>query len=205
MGVSWSPSHASDIMGYPASIYAFDQREIRLLPRFCLFTQHFREKLVGSADTAEIEAWSARLGPTFVHLHHYCYGLMNANRGMHLAQSSSVRNFYLTGAVTEFDYVIERAAPDFVLLPEVITKKADMLLLLNKAPMAVLQFERAIELKQDYWPPYAHLSDHYKSIGNVKKARETLEAGLVHVPDAKGLLRRLSEVSVAREGRGVTR
>lgn len=185
---------AQTIPGYPANIYAFDPREVAMLPGFCAYTQHFREHVPGGNNTTLIQSWEARLGPTFQHLHHYCYGLMKTNRGVLLARDSRARQAYLSDAISEFDYVIQRAAPDFILQPEVLTKKGENLLRLGKAPVAVFAFERAIEIKRDYWPPYAQLSDYYKSIGDVKKARETLETGLAQVPDAAALKRRQREL-----------
>ena len=145
-----------------------------------------------------VQRWEAQLGPTFHHLHHYCYGLMKTNRGVLLARDPRARQAYLSDAVGEFDYVIERATPDFVLLPEVLTKKGENLMRLGKAPVAVFAFERAIEVRPDYWPPYAQLSDHYKAAGDINKAREILTSGLAQVPDAAALKRRLRELDDKR-------
>lgn len=186
------------IPGYPANIHAFDPREVALLPGFCTYTQHFREQVPGGNNPALIRGWEAQLGPTFQHMHHYCYGLMKTNRGALLAREARTRQAYLSDAVSEFDYVIERATPDFVLLPEVLTKKGENLLRLGKAPVAVYAFERAVQIKQDYWPAYAQLSDHYKSTGDTQKAREVLETGLSHAPDAGALQRRLRELDAKR-------
>jgi len=191
-------SAAQAVPGYPASIHAFDPREVALLPRFCTYTQHFREQVPGGNDPTLIRNWEAQLGPTFHHLHHYCYGLMKTNRGTLLARDQRTRQAYLIDAVGEFDYVIERAAPDFLLLPEVLTKKGENLMRLGRAPVAVYTFERAIQVRPGYWPPYAQLGDYYKGIGDLKKARETLENGLVQIPDAAALKRRLGELDDKR-------
>src|SRR5207253_11278845 len=124
----------------------------------------------------------------------YCVGLMKTNRAVLLSRDANTRRFYLQDAITEIDYVITRAPDDFLLMPEMLTRKGENLMLLGKGPLAVSEFERAIALKSDCWPPYAYLSDYYKESGNPKKARETLESGLSQVPDAKALKRRLSEL-----------
>jgi uncharacterized protein HemY len=62
--------------------------------------------------------------------------------------------------------------------------------------------ERAIEFKRDYWPAYAQLSDLYKAQGDTAKAREALQAGLLHSPDASALTRRLSELGTPSNSRG---
>ena len=193
---------AQPIPGYPSSVDAYDPRETAMLPPFCMYTQIFRDKVPGGSDSAKVEAWRATLGPTFNHLHHYCCGLMKTNRGVLLARTSEARVSYLNDANREFDYVTERAPADFVLLPEILTKKGQNLVRLNQGSLARFEFERAAQLKPDYWPPYAHMSDLYKSEGNMKAAREWLERGLSAAPEASALKRRLEELG---QGRSATK
>jgi tetratricopeptide (TPR) repeat protein len=192
-------AHAQGMIpGYPPNINAFDPREVGMLPRYCIYTQEFRERVPGGNNQAIIDGWYARLGTAFHALHHYCYGLMKTNRAVLLARDDRIRRYYLSDAVMEFDYVIERANDDFELLPEIVTRKGQNLVLLGKGPIAVYEFERAIDLKKDYWPPYAYMSDYYKETGDTQKARQWLEKGLAEVPDAKGLRRRLAELGTKR-------
>ena len=188
---------AQDIPGYPRNVDAFDRREVALLPKYCIYTQLFRTGVSGANDQAMIKAWSAQMGAIFNDMHHYCFGLMKTNRGMFLSRDSTSRRFYLSDAIGEFDYVINRAPEDFVLLPEIVTKKGEVLLQLGRGPLAEFEFERAIELKVDYWPPYAYLSDYHKQSGDIVKARQILESGLAQVPNAKGLQRRFAELDAA--------
>ena len=185
---------AQDIPGYPASIFALDPREVAMLPNFCKYTQHFREKLSGGSNDVEIERWVSVLGPAFQHLHHYCYGLMKVNRAVLLAREARVRQSYLTDAVREFDYVIDRSPDDFALLPEILTKKGENLLRLKRAPLAILELERAADLRPDYWPPFALMSDYYKDLGDIGRAREFIQRGLKGSPMAPALSRRLQEL-----------
>lgn len=128
---------------------------------------------------------------------------MKTNRARFLARDELARRFYLTDSIGEFDYVITRVSDDFILLPEILTKKGENLILLGKGQVGILELERAIELKPDYWPPYAHLSDYFKSLGDLKMAREVLERGLSLSPESKGLLRRADELnSVADRKKG---
>ena len=62
-------------------------------------------------------------------------------------------------------------------------------------------FERAAELKPDYWPPFGQLGDYYKEKGDLPKAREVLEKGLSFSPDASGLKRRLAELGSSSEAK----
>ena len=119
---------------------------------------------------------------------------MKTNRALFLARDDPARRFYLNNSLAEFDYVIERVPEDFVLLPEILTRKGQNLILLGKGKAGITELERAIELKPDYWPPYAYTSDYFKSVGDLKTARELLDRGLALSPDAKGLLRRADEL-----------
>jgi tetratricopeptide (TPR) repeat protein len=192
-----TPLHAAHaqapIPGYPDTVNSFDAREVAMLPSFCRYTQVFRENVPNDPD--ERERWIAYLGQTnYLPIHHYCWGLMKTNRAMLLARSTESRNFYLADAIGEYDYVIRRVLPDFVLLPEILTKKAENLILLGRGPQGVVELRRAIDTSGNYWPAYAKLADYYKETGDPGKARETLDEGLAKAPDAKGLQRRLEEL-----------
>lgn len=192
---SLSAGAQAPIPGYPDTIDAFDPREVAMLPPYCAYTHYFRAAVPGGNDREKTEAWRSTLGPTFEHIHHYCFGLMKTNRGALLARSRQSRLFYLNDALLEYDYVIQRAPRDFVLLPEILTRKADNLLLLERYPLAIYNYELAIEAKPDYWPPYAKLADHYRDHGNPAKAKSVLEAGLKAAPAAPALERRLAELA----------
>lgn len=196
-----APANAQrEIPGYGA-IEDYDPREVAMLPKYCPYTQLFREKVPGGSNAAEMAKWHAMLGDTFRALHHYCWGLMKFNRASFLAQTDQARQFYLADAVNEFDFVLRNAQDDFILLPEILTKKGQVLIKLGKAPIGVMELERAAQLKRDYWPPYAQLSDYYKETGNTQKAREYLELGLSHSPDAAALKRRLNELGGSSQPR----
>jgi tetratricopeptide (TPR) repeat protein len=176
-----------------------------MVPRYCIHSQGFRDKVPGGNNPAEIERWSALMGQVaFHHIHHYCGGLMETNRAMFLSRTRAERDFYLSHAIVEFDYVIDRTPPDFRLLPEILAKKGANLIRLGQGPRAIAELQRAIELRQDYWPPYAELSDYYKDAGDLRKAREYLETGLSHSPSAEGLKRRLTELDALRGKRKPT-
>ena len=193
-----SVSAQVDIPGYPASVEQADVREVAMLPSYCKYTQVFRGRVAGGSDQTQVDYWYATLGPTFHAMHHYCWGLMKTNRSVLLASERQAKIFYLESAITEFDYVITHASEDFVLLPEILTKKGENYIRLGRPWLAIPEFERAMELKPDYWPPYAHLSDHFKSTGDRERARELLTRGLSFAPDAKALRSRLAELETQR-------
>jgi tetratricopeptide (TPR) repeat protein len=186
------------IPGYPDDVrYAFDSREVAMLPNYCKYTQLFRDGVPGGNNKAEIDKWYRIMGHTFHAMHHYCWGLMKTNRALLLARNQQTRTFYLRSGIDEFDYVLRRAPPDFVMLPEILTKKGENLIKLGYGEKGVMELQSAIAAKQDYWPPYADLSDYYKGKGDVGKARDILEKALTFAPDEKALTRRLGELGGA--------
>jgi tetratricopeptide (TPR) repeat protein len=182
-----------EIPGYPNDVTANDSREVAMLPKYCIHTRTFRHSVPGGNNVAEVKRLQAIAGPTYEALHHYCWGLMKTNRALFLTNEKRVKEFYLRSANSDFDYVIVRAAADFPLLPEILTKKGENLALLRDTTAEGV-LRRAIELKRDYWPAYAALSDHYKNMGQLAKSREVLEQGLSLAPDAKPLSTRLSQL-----------
>jgi len=191
---------AQRIPGYPDSIDAHDEREMALLPPYCVNTLSYRQHIKRGNDQAAVARWYQLMGPTFLHMHHYCNALMDTNRALLLAPNQGVRNFYLRASIIELDYVLERATPDFVMLPEILTKKGENLLRLNELGVGLAQLEQAIQLKPDYWPPYVVASDYYKKQGNVAKAREWLERATKYSPDSQAVKTRIAELdSTARK------
>lgn len=182
-----------DIPGYPSRVTANDPREVAMLPKYCIHTRTFRHSVPGGNNAAEIKRLQAVSGPTYDALHHYCWGLMKTNRALFLTKEKRAKEFWLRGANDDYDYVIVRAAATFPLLPEILTKKGENLALLRDSG-AELVLRQAIELKRDYWPAYAALSDYYKGVGQLARSKEALERGLAVVPDTKPLLTRLSEL-----------
>lgn len=192
------PAHAEEeIPGYPP-LNEYDAREVAMLPKFCPYTTLFNEKVPGGNNLEERNRWRGVFGDTFQHLHHFCWGLMKTNRAVLLARNERARRFYLGDANHEFDYVIDRAPEDFVLLPEILARKGQNQIRLGAGPRAVITLERAAQLKPDYWPPYAYLSDYFAEAGDAAKAREYLERGIAAKPDSAPLLRRLEELDRKR-------
>lgn len=176
----------------------YNPREVRLLPAYCKYTQDFRAKVPGGNDPAEIERWTQVMGGTFNHMHHYCWGLMATYRATLFSRDAQDRRHNLSSSIGDFDYVITKAPPDFAYLPEMLTKKGENLIMLDRGPEGVGELRRAIQIKPSYWPPYAALSDYFKDTGDTKRAREWLEKGLEAAPNTRALSRRLDELNAGQ-------
>jgi len=177
----------------------YDPREIYMLPVYCKYTQSFRDVVPGGNNRAEIERWTASMGETFIHMHHYCLGLRASNRAAFFSNTQQDRTHNLGVSINEFDYVIQRAPPNFSLLPEILTKKAESLIRLDRAGEGMVELKEAIRIKADYPLAYATMSDYYKEIGELTKAREWLNKGLSVAPNTKVLRQRLAALDSLKD------
>lgn len=171
-----------------------DSGLMAMLPQYCKYSMIYRDKVPGGNDPAKIEHWRGILGPGYSHIHHYCNGLIQTNMAMLRADNKKSRVSLLEISLSEFDYVIRNVPEDFVLLPEILTRKGENLIRMGRGPESIQVLQRAMRIKPDYWPPYAYLSDYYKDIGEREKARQTLEKGLARSAGSKALTSRLKSL-----------
>jgi len=176
----------------------FEPREIYMLPVYCKYTQIYRKNLAGGNNPAEIERYTKLMGDTFNHLHHYCWALQTSNRAVFETNNPHEQVRWLKASINDLEYVIQRAPLDFPLLPEILTKKGEVLIRLDRAGEGLLEYERAIKIKPNYWQAHAAMSDFYKQTGQLGKAREWLEKGLSVAPNAKALKERSAQLDSAK-------
>lgn len=158
--------------------------ELRTLPPYC--AARFDQGSVAFKD------WQSRMGPDFIHIHHYCVGLklLNAAR----SSISNKRNEILGASVREFDYVLTHAAPDFYMRPEILTNRGVALSIMTRDGEAIGNLLEAIRLDPKQPRAYMTLTDLYDKVKDRAKALETVSEGLRHNPDTKSLQRRYTEL-----------
>jgi tetratricopeptide (TPR) repeat protein len=181
-----------------AQDYVYDPKVFAFMPEWCKYTPLYNPVVPHQQSAADVRAEVRRLnqlmGPqNFKHLHHYCRGLFSVTRARYFETSRIARERRLQYSIGEFDYVLNRVEPTFALLPEILTKKGESLVALRR-PEAVEPLHRALQAKPDYWPAYAALSDYFRDIGEVARARQWLEKGLAAAPAATALQSRLAEL-----------
>ena len=185
----------------------WDPRWLEQLPPYCKYTEGWRTRVKSGNDVEKIKEWYSIFGGSypnhglFVTMHHYCEGLLDVIYAK-IARNARDRRYYWTQSIQEYDFMI-RASEQWgpLMLPEFHTKKGETMMALGKTHEAVAEFQRAIQIKPDYWPPYAEMSDYFRKVGNIKMAQEILEQGLVAAPDTKALKRRLAELDTAKDTR----
>jgi tetratricopeptide (TPR) repeat protein len=174
--------------------FLYDEVSVAKLPPYCRNAAIFRDQPTGGKNPADIERWIRVMGKGFIHIHHYCWGLQLTHRALFESPTKFDRDRDLRRSIPEFDYVIAAVDSNFSLLPEILTKKGENLFRLERNLDAIATLVRAIEVKSDYWPPYAALSDYYKERGKFDEARNWLKRGLAASGGAKALERRLREL-----------
>ena len=94
--------------------FVVESHEMVLLPKYCEHAQTFKQR-----TPAGIEYWRARLGPTFIHIHHYCWAIVRMHRGNKFGLNETIRYGHFRGAVSDIDYVLE-------VFPEIVQRLRDM-------------------------------------------------------------------------------
>ncbi len=141
----------------------------------------------------EYDSWKKRIGPDFIHLHHYCKGLHQLNKSLGEIDKGA-RNLLLQGAIRQFRYVQGHSSKNFHFRPEIANKAGNAYLRLGNVPEAVREFSKGIKLNPKYVLNYVGLSKVCRKQGEIKKAKEILEKGLKHNPSSKLLKKRLKRL-----------
>ena len=165
-------------------------QELRLLPKYCRGTQLIRNDF---PDKTPLATYEKIYGPTFTHLHHYCWAL-NSMNNVAREKDDFLRKSNLHYALGDINYVIERADPKFVLLPEIYATKASILALLKDYPHAIAALHTAIKIKPTYVRGYAQMSDFFLAIGNRADAIKVLKVGYAKTGGAPTIAKRLAKL-----------
>ncbi len=170
--------------------------ELAMLPPYCKGTMLIRQL---SKDPVPLEQYVAIYGPSFYHLHHYCWALNSENKA-NMMNNKKSHDDIMVDALRNLQYVLTNASPDFVLLPDIYNSQARMLFSMHRDGEAVLALEKAIELKPGYVPAVSRLSDYFVHIGDKGKAIRTLETGIDNTENAGGLIKKLAALGVTYQG-----
>lgn len=165
------------------------KEEIVALPEYC------QQSLHSGQATEQFRAhWGSALGPTFQHIHHYCFGMAFLSRALHFGLTRSQRQFNLERAVEEIEYVVRHAEPGFVLMPELLSRQGVALTQLKRYAAAEGKFQEAIAVEPNYWPAYRGLAEMYIDMKQPGRAREILQKGIPIVSDPRALQRLLDTI-----------
>lgn len=154
--------------------------EMQLLPDFC------RARFAGQ-KSPEFQAWAERLGRNYFNsLHHYCAGINYTKRYLNRVNDKK-RDYYLSRAVPEIDYVAKGMPPDHPLADVIYFNRGMANQLMQKDAAAIADYTKAIDRNPTHENAYLSLADINSKLGNKAKALDIVVAGLRNIPDSKGL------------------
>ena len=98
-----------------------------VLPKYCW------ARMEADKSSPERQMWAQRLGQGFLHVHHYCSALHEMNLA-NRARNPKEKKRLLSHAIEQIEYVEQRAPADFVLRPEMTSKKQVVRMRLRAIP-----------------------------------------------------------------------
>jgi hypothetical protein len=161
--------------------------EMALLPEYCADTMGFEYGDAYTRTSPRAAYWVSLMGPSFWHVHHYCWGLIKLERVMTPGTRKELRAGGLKNVAAEMKYVLRNGTPDFILRPEILVRLGDVLILDSEPSAAREAYASARRLKPDYWPAYTRWADVLAKLGLRRDALALLEEGLRIMPGEKAL------------------
>jgi len=137
-------------------------------------------------DTSDKGSWR--------HMHHFCDCVRFTNRAYSSLGNWMDMRYNLKIAIGGCDYVLDRASPDFHMIPEIRLQKGKALKLYRQEGKAITEFMEAIKGNPQLAQAYVELADIQKNNKKRQEALKTVTQGLRHVPDSKPLQRRYTEL-----------
>lgn len=162
--------------------------EMKLIPQYCPDTMGFGYGDAFYNTSPRASHWVGLMGKGFWAMHHYCWARINVNRAQRAGVPPQRKKGLWEAALGDYKYVINNVPRDFVLLPEVYTRLAEVELLLGQSNRAQEAFAVARKLRPDYWPAYSKWAEFLMNRNNRQEALKVVTAGLEYSPDSTVLL-----------------
>ncbi len=150
-----------------------------------------------------IEKWKSTVGRPWVHLHHYCPGLVNLFLARYGRESkfknvkAKNRSKLLAGAKYQFMYTIRQSQIEphnSWFFAEIYSNLGMVEFLNGKLIDSTNNYKKAIKLYKKYIPAYVGLSKAYKKQGRIEEAKSILEKAIKLRPNSKSLKRKLKKL-----------
>ncbi len=165
------------------SVYPNSEADFAQLPVFC------RARLTNDKNLKNI--WGKKLGPNFIHVHHFCFGLHKMQKAQFIINKKE-RDHALQNAISEMVYVQEHASKSFILQTQVSYYIGQMYELMGNSSKAIGYYIQSIKLNPKPALAYAALSEIYRKQNNISEAKKVLKLGLKYSPNSKKLNKLIS-------------
>lgn len=173
------------ILTIPNAQARLSAQEIAALPPYCA------GRLQRETNHAEYKRWEDQYGPSFLHVHHMCYGIAALNRYRYdRSNDPQKKRALLDEAISELSYVISHFSKDSALLPEAYLYQSTAFKLRKDYTSALQVATLALQLNRRSANAYHAIADVYEATGKKEDALSILKEGLSHMPDDKRLRRR---------------
>lgn len=185
-------SSGSEAAGNPIT-----KEQYQLLPPYCRNQGFVAPQLYRPDRETE---WKRRLGKDYIHIHHYCWGLVHMLNAYKLGGASRKGMFEFEQAVDDFHFSINSTlayggtSPGMTLLPEMYTKLGEAHLALRDYRNAEIAFRSSWELNPSYAPPYVWWAQFLLRHGKIGEALAVAEEGKKNAPDSKSLAKLIDEI-----------
>ncbi len=170
----------SAIAGKPDNVTS---AEMATIPPYCPYAQSWDQYMV----SPESKRWASILGKPFHAIHHYCWAQINMQRALRSGTPESTRMSLYKMVRDDYLYVIQRSTPEFVLLPEMMSRLGEVEVRLSLIREANQSFATARKLKPDYWPAYSHWAEYLIRTGKKTEAKSLVKTGLEYSPNSRVL------------------
>jgi tetratricopeptide (TPR) repeat protein len=167
------------------------EAELSRLPTFCQVKLGYSL----NANQANDKLYSQKIGPDWLHIHHYCFALNFSNRYKSSFGNKIDQLFYFQSAMTNFEYIFTHSSPTFWMRPEMHVQKGKLLVAANRNVEAVSEFEKALQRDPNYVEAYVALSDLYMNTGQQSKSITAVEQALQLAPNSKSIQRKYNQLT----------
>lgn len=159
-----------------------DSEELKIMPDYC-------QANAKGPQAPEHQYWSNLLGKQFSGFHHYCAGLNQLNR-FHRLINDPKRSYYLSRAVPEMNYVMDKMPPNFPLAGEMYLNRGLAKQAMKQNAAAMTDFQTAINNNPKLPQAYIGIAEFHENANQKQKALEIVTKGLIEAPDNKALKRK---------------
>jgi hypothetical protein len=135
-----------------------------------------------------------RMAKGNIHLHHYCYGLINKNRYFN-GRTPQERRDFLNETIGEIDYVLVNSPKEWPYFHQLFFEQAEMFFLAGDLQKALLKANNSLNHRPTFDKAHALISDIYVKQGKKEQAIQQLHRGLEADPSSKRLLRSLRDLN----------
>ena len=159
--------------------------EMAFLPPYCNYTQGYP----GTSRPGAYQAYMNRYGDAWSHMHHYCWALGEIGRADRMNLQPHIRRGLISSAVGNIDYVLRRSEPGFPFRPEMLWRKARLLIRTGDAKRALETAQRLRDEAPSLADGYVIMAEILSKGGRLEEAQRVIADAEAQVTDKERLAR----------------